>query len=118
MLNGNGIDAVALNASSPSEAAIEAKAKQCAYVLYTDVATLKAPSSGKKIGGFLGRAAGVDTGAAGKSEARLDFRLIPTGSSSPTIQSSASSKEDTEQASVSAAIEGEARAVAQGVGKN
>jgi hypothetical protein len=44
--------------------------------------------------------------------------LIPTGSSSPTVQSSASSKEDTEQASVSAAIEGEARAVAQGVGKN
>jgi hypothetical protein len=118
MLNGNGLDAVALNASSPSEAAIEAKAKQCAYVLYTDVATLKAPSSGKKIGGFLGRAAGVDTGAAGKSEVRLDFRLVPTGSSSPTVQSSASGKEDTEQAGVSAAIEGEARAVAQGVGKN
>jgi hypothetical protein len=117
MLNGNGIDAVALNASSPSEAAIEAKAKECAYILYTDVATLKAPSSGKKIGGLLGRAAGVDTGGAGKSEARLDFRLLSTGSSSPTIQSSASSKEDTEQASVSAAIESEAKAVASAVGK-
>lgn len=117
MLNGNGIDAVALNASSPSEAAIEAKAKECAYVLYTDVATLKAASSGKKIGGFLGRAAGVDTGGAGKSEARLDFRLIATGSTSPTVQSSASSKEDSEQASVSAAIESEAKAVASAVGK-
>lgn len=117
MLNGNGIDAVALNASSPSEAAIEAKAKECAYVLYTDVATLKAASSGKKIGGFLGRAAGVDTGGAGKSEARLDFRLIATGSTSPTVQSSASSKEDSEQASVSAAIESEAKAVAAAVGK-
>lgn len=117
MLNGNGIDAVALNASSPSEAAIEAKAKECGYILYTDVATLKAASSGKKIGGFLGRAAGVDTGGAGKSEARLDFRLVPTGSSSPTVQSSASSKEDSEQASVSAAIESEARAVASAVGK-
>ena len=117
MLNGNGIDAVALNASSPSEAAIEAKAKDCAYVLFTDVATLKAPSSGKKIGGFLGRAAGVDTGGAGKSEARLDFRLIATGSTSPTVQSSASSKEDSEQASVSAAIESEAKAVAAAVGK-
>jgi hypothetical protein len=117
MLNGNGIDAVALNASSPSEAAIEAKAKECAYILYTDVATLKAASSGKKIGGFLGRAAGVDTGGAGKSEARLDFRLIATGSTSPTVQSSASSKEDSEQASVSAAIESEAKAVASAVGK-
>ena len=117
MLNGNGVDAVALNASSPSEAAIEAKAKQCAYVLYTDVATLKAASSGKKLGGLLGRAAGVGSGEAGKSEARLDFRLIPAGSSAPALQSSASSKEDSEQASVSAAIESEAKAVASAVGK-
>ena len=117
MLAGNGIDAVALNASSPSEAAIEAKAKECSYILFTDVATLKAASSGKKIGGFLGRAAGVDTGAAGKSEARLDFRLIATGSTSPTVQSSASSKEDSDQASISAAIESEAKAIASAVGK-
>jgi hypothetical protein len=117
MLTGNGIDAVALNASSPSEAAIEAKAKECTYVLFTDVATLKTASSGKKIGGFLGRAAGVDTGGAGKSEARLDFRLIATGSTSPTVQSSASSKEDNDQASVSAAIESEAKAIAAALGK-
>ncbi|MDX6383532.1 MAG: hypothetical protein QOK48_1105 [Blastocatellia bacterium] len=117
MLTGNGINAVALNASSPSEAAIEAKAKECTYVLFTDVATLKTASSGKKIGGFLGRAAGVDTGGAGKSEARLDFRLIATGSTSPTVQSSASSKEDSDQASVSAAIESEAKAIAAALGK-
>jgi hypothetical protein len=117
MLNGDGIDAIALNASSPSEAAIEAKAKQCAYILYTDISTLKAASSGKKIGGLLGRATGVGSGDTGKSEARLDFRLIPAGSSSPTIQSSASGKEDSEQASVSAAIESEAKAVASAVAK-
>lgn len=117
MLNGDGIDAIALNASSPSEAAIEAKAKQCAYILYTDISTLKAPSSGKKIGGMLGRATGVSSGDPGKSEARLDFRLLPAGSSSPTIQSSASGKEDSEQASVNAAIESEAKAVASAVGK-
>ncbi len=117
MLNGNGLDAVALNASSPSEAAIEAKAKQCAYILYTDVSTLKGASSGKKIGGLLGRATGVGSGDTGKAEARLDFRLIATGSSSPTLQSSSSGKEDTEQASVSTAIEGEAKAVAAAAGK-
>jgi hypothetical protein len=117
MLNGDGIEAVALNASSPSEAATEAKAKQCSYVLFTDVAILKTASSGKKIGGLLGRAAGVDTGGAGKSEARLDFRLVPAGSSSATVQSSASSKEDNEQASISAVIESEARTVAAAVRK-
>jgi hypothetical protein len=118
MLNGDGIDAVALSASSPSEAAMEAKAKQCAYILYTDIATLKSASSGKKIGGMLGRAAGVDTGGSGKSEARLDFRLVPAGSSSPTIQSSASSKEESEQASISAALESEAKTVASAAAKN
>jgi len=117
MLKGNGIDAIALNASSPSEAAIEATAKECTYILYTDIATLKVASTGRKIGGLLGRAAGVGSGETGKSEARLDFRLIATGSSSPRIQSSASAKEDSEQASVSAAIEGEAKAVAAAVGK-
>jgi hypothetical protein len=117
MLTGNGIDAVALNASSPGEAAIEAKAKQCAYILYTDVASLKTASAGKKIGGLLGRATGVSSADTGKSEARLDFRIVATGSSSPTVQSSASSKEDSEQASVSAAIESEAKAVASAVGK-
>src|SRR5262249_9670518 len=58
-LNGDGVDAIALNASAPSEAAIEAKAKDCTYILYTDISTLKAASSGKKIGGLLGRATGV-----------------------------------------------------------
>jgi hypothetical protein len=117
MLNGDGLDAVALNASSPSEAAIEAKAKQCAFILYTDVSTLKGASSGRKIGGLLGRASGVGSGDTGKAEARLDFRLIATGSSSPTLQSSASGKEDSEQASVSTAIEAEAKAVAAAAGK-
>jgi hypothetical protein len=117
MLKGNGVDAVALNASSPSEAAIEAKAKECAYVLYTDVATLKTASSGKKIGGLLGRAAGVGSGDAGKSEVRLEFRLVPAGSSSATVQSSVTSKEENDQASVSSAIENEAKAVASAVGK-
>jgi hypothetical protein len=116
-LNNDGIDAIALNASSPSEAAIEARAKQCAYILYTDISALKTASGGKKMGGLLGRATGVDTGSAGKSEARLDFRLLPAGGSSPTIQSSASGKEDSEQASVTAAIESEAKAVAAAVSK-
>src|SRR5205814_9970707 len=68
-LSGNGIDAVELNASSPSEAAIEAKAKGCTYILYTDISTLKTASTGKKIGGMFGRATGVGSSDTGKSEA-------------------------------------------------
>jgi hypothetical protein len=115
-LNGDGVDAIALNASSPSEAAIEAKAKGCTYILYTDISTFKAPSTGKKIGGLLGRATGVGSGDTGKAEAKLDYRLVPVGSTSPKLQSSASGKEETSDASVNAALQDEARAVAGAVG--
>jgi len=117
-LNGDGIDAIALNASSASEAAMEAKAKGCTYILYTDISTLKAPSTGKKIGGLLGRATGVGGGETGKAEAKFDFRLVPVGSTSPKLQSSASGKEDTTDASVNAALQEEARAVAGAAGGN
>ena len=114
-LTAQGIDAVALNAISPSEAVAEAQAKQVAYILYTDIATLKSPSTGKKIGGLLGRATGVGSGESGKAEARLDFRLVPTGGSSPVAQSSASAKEETTEASLNAAIRDEAQAVVDAV---
>jgi hypothetical protein len=118
-LSGDGIDAVALNASSASEAAMEAKAKGCTYILYTDISTFKAPSTGKKIGGFLGKATGVGGGGdAGKAEAKLDFRLVAVGSSSAKLQSSASGKEETTEASVNAALQEEARAVVGAVGGN
>src|SRR5256714_3340577 len=116
-LNGDGVDAIELNASSPSEAAIEAKAKGCTYILYTDISTFKAPSTGKKIGGLLGRATGVGGGGeTGKAEAKVDFRLVPVGSTSPKLQSSASGKEDTIDSSVNAALQDEARAIAGAVG--
>lgn len=111
-LNGQGVEAVALNAISPSEAAVEAQAKQCAYILFTDIATLKTASAGKKIGGLLGRATGVGSGDTGKAEVRLDFRLLPTESASPKVQSTASAKEDTQEASLNTAIQTEAQAIA------
>ena len=115
-LGGNGIEAVALNASSASEAAMEAKAKGCTYILYTDIATFKAPSTGKKIGGLLGRATGVGGTDTGKSEAKFDFRLVPAAGGSPKLQSSASGKEETTDASVHAALQEEARAITAAVG--
>jgi hypothetical protein len=118
VLSGNGIEAVALNASSASEAALEAKAKGCTYILYTDISTLKAASTGKKLGGFLGKATGVSSGDGGKSEAKLDFRLVPVDGTTPKLQSSASGREETADASVNAALQEEARAVAGAVGGN
>jgi len=117
-LTGDGIDAVALNAASASEAAMEAKAKGCTYILYTDISTFKAPSTGKKIGGMLGGAVGIGGGGGGgKAEAKLDFRLVPVGSTSPKLQSSASAKEDSSDASINAALQEEARAVVSAVGR-
>ena len=117
-LASKGIDAIPLNASSASEAVTEARAKQCAYILYTDIATLKTPSTGKKIGGVFGRATGIGSSDSGKAEVRLDFRLVATGSSSPTAQSSASSKQETQEASVNEAIQSEAQAVADALPKS
>jgi len=95
----------------------EARAKQCAYILYTEIATLKTPSAGKKIGGLFGRATGVGSGDSGKAEARLDYRLVATESTSPTAQSSVSAKQETQDATVNEAIQSEAQAVADAVRK-
>jgi hypothetical protein len=117
MLTNDGVDAIGLNASSASEAVIEAQTKQCAYILYTDIATLKAPSAGKKIGGMFGRATGIGSADSGKAEVKLDYRLVPTGSTSATVQSSANAKEETQEASLSAAIQNVAREIASAVSR-
>lgn len=111
VLNGSGVEAIALNASSASEAAMEAKAKGCTYILFTDISTLKTASAGKKLGGMLGRATGVSSGDSGKSEAKFDFRLVPADGSAAKLQSSSSGKEESTEASVNAALQEEARAV-------
>ena len=114
-LTAQGIDAVALNAVSPSEAVAEAQAKQVSYILYTDISTLKVPSTGKKIGGMFGRATGISSGDSGKAEAKLDFRLVPTAGSSPIAQTSASAKEETTEGSLNVAIRNEAQAVSAAI---
>jgi hypothetical protein len=109
-IQGSNIEAVPLNATSSGEADAEAKAKHCDFVLYTDISALKL-SAAKKIGGLLGRATGVGTGGADKTESKVDFKLFPVGDSSPRLQSSSSGKEDGDDASAGAAIDMEARSV-------
>lgn len=113
-IEGAGIDAVALNAATTSEAEAEAKAKQCDFILYTDISTLKIAAA-KKLGGLLGRAAGVS--GIEKSESRVDFRLFAVGVTSPQLQSSATAKEEGDESSIAKSLDTEARLVSAEVRK-
>lgn len=111
---GSGVEAIPLNALSQAEAEAEAKAKQCDFILYTDITTLKI-SAAKKLGGLLGRATGV--GGIDKSDARVDFKLFAVGEGAPRWQSSATGKEEGDEASVGTALDVVARAVSSEVRK-
>ncbi|HEV2883958.1 MAG TPA: hypothetical protein VGW36_03815 [Pyrinomonadaceae bacterium] len=114
-IEGNGIDAVPLNASSLTEAQAEASAKQCDFILFTDIGALKT-SAAKKIGGLFGRAAGV--GGIDKTEAKLEFKLYAVGETSPRLQSAATAKEEGDEASAGTAIAQEAKMVSAEVRKS
>ena len=117
-INGSGVEAIPLNSTSAPAADAEAKAKRCDFILYTDISALKTASAGKKFGGMLGRAVGTDTGGMGKSESRIDYKLFPTGSTVPTLNTSATGKEEGDEASVGAALEREGQAVTAAVRKH
>jgi hypothetical protein len=101
-----GLEAVPLNALTQMAADAEARAKQCDFILLTDISALKSP----KVGGMFGRISGVS--GAGKSDSRVDFKLFAIGENSPRLQSSATGKEEGDEASAGVAIEAEARTVA------
>lgn len=107
-IQGSGVEAIGLNATSPVEAEAEAKARQCDFILYTDIAVLKI-SAAKKIGGMFGRVAGV--GGIDKTEAKVEYRLFAVGETAARLQSAASAKEEGDDASTGTALEQEARMV-------
>jgi hypothetical protein len=109
-IQSSGIDAIPLNASSPGEVEAEAKAKQCDFILYTDIAALKV-SAAKKLGGMFGRATGVGSGGIDKTEAKVEFKLFAVNETSPRLQSAASAKEEGDEASAGTALDQEARLV-------
>ena len=112
-ISGSGIDAIALDSVLASEAPKEAKEKHCDFILYSDVATMKPASAAKKVGGILGRATGIGGGGSSKSEAQINFRLLPVDSLTPVIQSSASAKEEGDETTIHSALDQEARQVVQ-----
>ncbi|HST51925.1 MAG TPA: hypothetical protein VLJ61_07935 [Pyrinomonadaceae bacterium] len=109
-ISGEGVEAVPLDASQQMAAEEEAKRKDCDLLLMTDLSTLKQSAAGK-IGGMFGHAVGVPTGGAEKFESRVDFKLYAVGGASQ-LESNATAKEDGAQASVSTALDREAKAVA------
>jgi hypothetical protein len=115
-IQGSNVEAVPLNAISVSEADDEAKTKQCDYILATDITALKT-STAKKLGGMFGRATGVGSGGVDKTESKVEFKLFPVGSNAPSLQSSASAKEEGDEASAGAALDAEAKAVGSAVRK-
>ncbi|MGH9871731.1 MAG: hypothetical protein ACRD9S_04600 [Pyrinomonadaceae bacterium] len=114
-IQGDGIDAVPLNAISPREAEAEAKAKQCDFILYTDLTTLKA-SAAKKLGGFLGRATGVGSGV-DKTEAKVEFQLFAVGETTARLKSAANAKEEGDEGSAGTALDLEGKQVSAAVRK-
>ena len=115
-IQGDGVEAIPLNAISPREAEAEAKAKQCDFILYTDLTTLKA-SSAKKLGGFLGRATGVGSGGVDKTEAKVEFQLFAVGETTARLKSAATAKEEGDEASTGTALDQEAKQVSAEVRK-
>jgi hypothetical protein len=113
-IKSSAIDAIPLNAISRAEAEVEAKAKECDFILYTDISALKS-SSAKKLGGVFGRVTGVE--GLGKTEARVDFELYAVGESSARLRSSATAKEEGDEASARTAITAEAKMVVTAVRK-
>lgn len=111
---GGGIDAVPLSGISAAEIEAEAKARQVDFILYTDITTMKT-SAAKKLGGFLGRAAGVS--GIDKTESRVDFKLFAIGETAPRLQSSATAKEEGDDASAGASVDSEASKVSSEVKK-
>jgi len=110
-IQGSGIDAIALNGTSAAELDAEAKAKQCDYILYSDLATLKM----SKLGGLFGSVTG--SGGLGKTESKMEYKLFAVGETSPRLQSSSSAKEEGDENSAGVAISAEARAVVSEVKK-
>ncbi|HEX8723039.1 MAG TPA: hypothetical protein VF736_20640 [Pyrinomonadaceae bacterium] len=109
-VEGAGVEAVALDAAEPAAADAEARQKECDFVLFTDITSLKQSAAGK-VGGMFGRAVGAVTGS-DRYEARVDFRLVPVGGAGTQLELNVTVKEEGADATVGAALDREAKSVA------
>ena len=114
------LDTVPLDKTTDAEIHDEATGKHCDYVLYTSVLSID-QSAQAKMGGAFGKVTGAGSGRGGKFESKVDFRLYPIAyhPDKASLTSSASAKEDKDAEETTAdALQQEATAVMQQVGKD
>lgn len=86
------LEVVPLPAGTPESVQQKARETECDYVLYTELAGLDKPAAGK-VSGFLHKAPGIGRMAGGEAmEARVAYRLVPTGGGDPVAASSLTGK--------------------------
>src|SRR5262249_19199719 len=105
------IDAVPLNGIEASEVDLDAKRKECDYILYTDLTDLRALPTDKTDG----MSVKTSEGSSPKEtfQVRIDFRLLFVGTSSPELASSVIFKNDgPKEITISMALKQEAGKVA------
>lgn len=87
-----GIDVMPLAGGTAEAVNQKAQETQCDYVLYTEVASLDKPSTGK-VGGLLHKTPGVGKLTGGDAmEANVSFRLVPSAGGSPTLSATATGR--------------------------
>jgi hypothetical protein len=83
---------VPLGATDPAQVDVEARQKQCDYVLYTDLVTAKSVSPGR-IGGLVRKVPGNATPAGEENyEAKVEYRLVQPGNPKPVLMKNATAK--------------------------
>ncbi len=114
------LDAVPANGGGDAELIADCKKKECDYILYTDVATLKDASAAKKaVGGMFGRAlggmgagSGAANEAAGAFESGTAYRLFRIAdTSNPAMQGAGTGKGQAADQSVMPTFDRESRDV-------
>ncbi len=112
-----GLDAVPVDGGDDAELVRDCKDKDCDYLLYTDVATLKEPGAAKKAGGMFGRALGglgaAASGAMGGGfEAGTAYRLFKIADTkNPDLEGTGSGKGQAADQSVMPSFDHESRDV-------
>jgi len=85
------LDPVPVDGNTPAELIADAKSKDCDYILYVDIASIKGSSAGAKIGGFFG----VGSGKPSTYDVMLAYKLNKPNNSPPLLDSTEESRENT-----------------------
>src|SRR5262249_35469828 len=83
-------EAIPLRSASPAEEDAEARQRQCDFVLYAELSSLKTSTPGK-MGNMMRKASGGGSPTE-LHEAKVDYKVFPAGSVAPRMNKSASAK--------------------------